>query len=101
MSELPTPIPPMANLPTAQAHLQRHGNEARYTNPTAITDRDRAQRELPLVLSDPIANLRKSVHIDRATEQTLPKHDGEHDPDCGYEAEQGLQYQNGEVQALQ
>lgn len=73
MSKLPTPIPPMPNLPPAQSHLQRHPNKPGYANPPTITNRDRTERKLPLVLINTIRNLRKSIHIDRAAEQTLPK----------------------------
>ena len=100
-SDLIAPILPPPNLPPTQPHLQDHSHKPRHTNPSTITDRDRAQRKLPLLLPHLITNLRKGIDIDRPTQQSLPKDNRENDPHTWYEIEQSLQDQDGEIDALE
>ena len=91
----------MSNLPPAQANLNTHAQEARYTNATGIAHACRSQAELSIFLLHIVRDFREGAHIHQTSKQAFPEDDNAYNVVAGDEVEHRVQSEERKVGDLE
>jgi hypothetical protein len=91
----------MLHLPPTKRLLHANTNKSSQTNPRRIAHSRRSQTELAVLLRHLFPDSGESTDVHQATEQTLPEHNGENEPDGRDERVHGVHCEADKIEDLE